>query len=209
MVCFYLLFRTVVYLGMVFGFLAILWAIGFGWFAATVVTMKPQNIDETTDAIIVLTGGDLRINTGLDLLAAGKAKKLFISGVNNQVKTEDLMSLWQGDPSTIECCITLGYKANTTGTNATESADWIRDNHVTSIRLVTSNYHMLRSSLLFRRILPDLVIYDHPVHPEDFALHNETFWRLTFEDYNKLILTWFRLDMLTKNPSLRSSGDLL
>jgi uncharacterized SAM-binding protein YcdF (DUF218 family) len=201
--------RIGIYLGMVFGFLAVLWAIGFGWFAASVVTMTPQNPNEKTDAIIVLTGGDKRIVTGLDLLSTGMADKVFISGVHGAVSLPDITAKWGGDPSLITCCVTLGYQASTTSTNATESAQWIADQKISSIRLVTSNYHMLRSSLLFHQVLPLIKILHHPVSPDHFDPAQRQFWLLTFEEYNKLLLTWLRLDMLTKNPSLKATKDIL
>jgi uncharacterized SAM-binding protein YcdF (DUF218 family) len=194
---------------MAFATLVIVWALGGLWFAANVVTMKPQDINLQTDAIIVLTGGDKRVNMGLDLLADGKAKKLFISGVNPQVKAEELVSLWPGDKEKILCCISLGYTASDTGSNAMESDEWITANGIESIRLVTSNYHMARSNLIFHQKMPNLEIIKHPVTPDDFEPWGKQFWPLAFEEYNKFLLTWLRLDLLNKNPSLNKSGQIL
>lgn len=190
---------------MAFLTLALLWALGGIWFAASVVSMKPEN-DIKTDAIIVLTGGDKRVNAGLDLLADGHGEKLFISGVNLQVKPEELVALWPGDKDKVLCCITLGYTADTTGDNAAESQQWIKENKVKSIWLVTSNYHMARASLLFHQVMPEIQIYKYPVVPSDFEPWKEQFWPLAFEEYNKLLLTWLRLDLLDKNPSLNNTG---
>ena len=52
-----------------------------------------------TDAIVVLTGGSKRMRTGLDLLAEGKADKLFISGVHEGVEIPRLMEV-AGAPET-------------------------------------------------------------------------------------------------------------
>ena len=187
--------------------LVLLWAIGWLWFAASVAMMKPQHQEITTDAIVVLTGGGKRVNAGLDLLAQGKGKKLFISGVNSKVKAEDLIQLWDGDVKKVSCCITLGYAADSTTSNATESQDWIRENNIKSIRLVTANYHMARSLLIFRQAMPDLLIYKHPVQPEDFQPWKEQFWPLTFQEYNKWLATWLHFDLVNKNPSLESKID--
>lgn len=164
--------------------------------------MKPQAIAEKTDAIIVLTGGDKRVNTGLDLLEDGKADYLLISGVNPQVKTEELIALWNGDHEKVMPRITLGYNADSTAANAVESQEWIKKNNIHSIRLVTANYHMTRSMLMFRQAMPDLIIIKHPVIPPDFTPWKEQFWPLTFSEYNKVLATWLRFDLVNKNPSL-------
>lgn len=201
--------RLISYFFMAFVTLALLWALGGIWFAASVVSMKPEVTEIKTDAIIVLTGGDKRVNTGLDLLAAGKAEKLFVSGVNAKVKPEELVALWPGDHKKVLCCIQLGYAADTTGANASESRAWIAKNGVKSIRLVTSNYHMARASLIFHQTMPEIEIYKHPVVPSDFEPWGEEFWPQAFKEYNKLLLTWLRLDLLNKNPSLNNTGEPL
>lgn len=182
--------------------LVLLWALGWMWFAASVASMKPYDETIKTDAIIVLTGGDKRVNTGLDLLAADKAKFLFISGVNQKVKPQDLVALWHGDREKVLPRITLGYAADSTAQNAIESQQWIRDNNIKSVRLVTANYHMTRSLLMFHNAMPELEIYKHPVMPDDFVPWKEQFWPLTFQEYNKALASWLRLDLLNKNPSL-------
>jgi uncharacterized SAM-binding protein YcdF (DUF218 family) len=184
--------------------LFLLWAVGWMWFAAYVVAMKPYNLTQKTDAIVVLTGGDKRVNTGLDLIAEGKADYLFISGVNPQVKPAELVALWNGDHQKVLPHITLGYVADDTASNAKETEEWIGKNNIKSIRLVTSNYHMVRSILMFRKAMPDILIYKHPVVPNDFEPWGRQFWPLTFEEYNKMLATWLRLDLLKKSPELES-----
>lgn len=164
--------------------------------------MKPYDETAKTDAIIVLTGGDKRVNTGLDLLTADKAQFLFISGVNQKVKPQELVALWKGDHAKVLPRITLGYAAESTAQNAIESQQWIRDNHIKSVRLVTANYHMTRSLLMFQSAMPELLIYQHPVMPDDFVPWEKQFWPLTFQEYNKVLASWLRLDLLNKNPSL-------
>lgn len=186
--------------------LCLLWALGWMWFAASVVSMKPYDESVKADAIIVLTGGDKRVNTGLDLLAADKADHLFISGVNSRVKPVELVALWKGDHDKVLPKITLGYAADSTATNATESQEWIRKNNIKSIRLVTANYHMTRALLMFHKAVPEVEIYKHPVVPDDFEPWKEQFWPLTFSEYNKVLATWLRLDLLNKNPSLDFNG---
>jgi len=185
--------------------LLLLWGLGWMWFAAGVVSAKPQMPDVRTDAIIVLTGGDKRVNTGLDLLADDKAKLLFVSGVNAKVKPEELIALWKGNHKKVLSRITLGYTADSTASNAVESQEWIKKNHIHSVRLVTANYHMARSMLMFHEAMPDLQIVKHPVVPDDFEPWKEQFWPLTFQEYNKFLAAWIRLDSVNKNPSLEGT----
>ncbi|MFA7457624.1 MAG: YdcF family protein, partial [Micavibrio sp.] len=145
--------------------LGLLWALGWMWFAANTVSMQPQGAAQKSDAIIVLTGGDKRVNTGLDLLEAGLADKLFISGVHSSVTARELIGLWDGEKEKLLPAITLGYVADNTAGNAVESHQWIAENNIHSIRLVTANYHMARSYLMFRQAMPELAIYKHPVFP--------------------------------------------
>ena len=197
-----MIFKLFAYCLTAFLTLVLFWAVGWLWFAAGVVAARPQLPDQKTDAIIVLTGGDKRVNTGLDLIADGKADYLFISGVNAKVKPEELIALWRGDHEKVLPKLTLGYAADSTATNATESQEWIKKNDIHSVRLVTANYHMARSMLLMKQQMPDLDIIKHPVVPADFEPWKEQFWPLTFQEYNKYLMTWLRLDSINKNPDL-------
>lgn len=140
------------------------WAAGFVIFASTLPSETPPET-EKTDAVVVFTGGSLRLETGLQLLSAGAAKKLFISGVHRGVDVEELKRVWKQAPGTVDCCIVLGYEADDTTGNARESADWVRKEGMTSIRLVTADYHMPRSLLEFRTLVPGVKVLAHPVHP--------------------------------------------
>src|ERR1700690_2685445 len=88
--------------------LVVLWAAGFACFIHYVDSLVMPDDKIKTDAIVVLTGGANRINTGLDMLDTGLAGKLLISGVGPNVTQEELFSLWRHDSKTVPCCITLG-----------------------------------------------------------------------------------------------------
>ena len=65
--------------------------IGFFWF---VENLPEATADASeTDAIVVLTGGSERLSTGLALLDSGKARRLFVSGVNARVEVADLLKV--------------------------------------------------------------------------------------------------------------------
>ena len=142
-----------------------LWLGGLAWFAGEL----PREVADSTtqsDAIVVLTGGSGRLRQGLDLLAQGQAKKLFVSGVYHGVDVRELLAIVQDSPQELECCVALGYEADNTRGNAIETAQWIREQGYGSLRLVTASYHMPRSLKEFRHALPTSTIIPHAVFPE-------------------------------------------
>jgi uncharacterized SAM-binding protein YcdF (DUF218 family) len=145
--------------------LACLWLAGLVAFVRAIPTEVADPASET-DAIVVLTGGSLRVQSGLALLAQGKARKLFVSGVYRGVDVGELLRVSRQSPESLACCITLGHTADSTLGNALETAAWMRQEDFRSLRLVTANYHMPRSLLEFTRAMPGLAIIPHPVFPE-------------------------------------------
>jgi len=152
--------------------LVTLWLIGLLAFIA-VIPGPDSKIDSEskTDAIIVLTGGGDRLAEGFRLLDRGLAKRLLVSGVATGVTLPQLIDRLGDQRDTVPsaeelaCCVTLGYEAESTVGNADESAEWLRRNGAKSVRLVTANYHMLRSLLEFRRKVPGLAVVPNPVFP--------------------------------------------
>lgn len=181
------------FVSMVFFTLFILWALGWMWFATTIALAKPDQPNIKTDAIIVLTGGNGRINAGLDLLATGAAPKLFISGVNKDVRDSDIFRSWKNPVSPQPCCISLGYDAIDTVGNAAETKAWVAEHDIKSIRLVTSTYHMPRAYQEVSKIIGDVEIIQHAVSTDDFQPWQGRFWNLTFSEYNKMLVSWLRL----------------
>lgn len=173
------------------------------WGLILFVDRIPNSVEDEgrhTDAIIVLTGGTLRLEKGFELLSAKMAEKLLVSGVARGVQMEEVLEAAGLKLADLDCCVTLGYMAEDTGSNAIESAVWIRTNKVTSIRLVTSGYHMPRSLLEFRATVPGVEIVPHPVFPEHVMV-NEWWARpgtasLVIAEYNKYLLAatrhWLR-----------------
>ncbi len=172
------------------------WGFGFVWFTGTLKQLQAPD-EANTDAIVVLTGGSLRLKAGLALLAANMAPKLFVSGVHTGVGVKQLLRLSRNQPEALDCCIVLGYAANDTRGNALETAAWMKAEERHSLRLVTANYHMPRSLLEFQNALPLVAITLHPVHPPHVPLDH--WWRkpatglLLFEEYNKYLLTHVRI----------------
>ncbi len=190
-----------------------LWLAGYLAFSANSLLAKPQRPNEVTDAIIVPTGGNNRVKTGLELFAQGRARHLFISGVNPQTTKWEIMKMWEGDVALPPCCITLGHDAETTIENAQEARQWISENAYTSIRLVTSGYHMSRAMLEFRHALPGVEIIKNPVPYKDYGPSDKKFWEITFSEYNKwlfrgIILTFTpRRALIVEDKTTNRSGD--
>jgi uncharacterized SAM-binding protein YcdF (DUF218 family) len=151
-----------------------LWLIGLLAFIAVIPSQTAKlDTESKTDAIIVLTGGGDRLAEGFRLLDRGLAKRLLVSGVATGVTLPQLIDRLGDQRNTVPsagelaCCVTLGYEAVSTVGNADESATWLRDNGARSVRLVTANYHMLRSLLEFRRKVPDIAVVPNPVFPSE------------------------------------------
>jgi uncharacterized SAM-binding protein YcdF (DUF218 family) len=126
-----------------------------------------------TDAIVVLTGGNLRLQTGVELMREGKGRVLFVSGVGGRVGLDRvLQAAGEETRQWLICCVVLGHEAENTSGNAVETAQWMRRLGFHSLRLVTSWWHMPRSLLDFERAMPDIEIVPHPVFPEHLEQYN-------------------------------------
>lgn len=167
------------------------WLAGFLVFADIINSYSAAK-DEPTEAIIALTGGRNRIAEAVRLLNQGKAEKLFISGVN---KATDLKAIQKRQDLEINTDreIALGTEATNTVENAIETKEWLEKNHIKSIRLVTSNYHIPRSIIEFKVHNPALKIIIHPVYSEKV---DKKWWKswhtfsLIFLEYNKFLYVY-------------------
>lgn len=196
-----MIYKILSFLAISFCTLLIIWLAGAVLFTISVVGAKPERIAMPTDALVVVTGGKGRIYQALDLLAEEKAPTLFISGVNKDVSEKDIIAKWKqarGNVAKTPCCVELGYKAEDTLGNAQEIHDWVMDNKVNTIRLITSNYHMPRTYMEVKKHLSDdVLIYRHPLsYPQDKLLEKD-FLLLIFSEYNKILLSWPRLEQAT------------
>ena len=169
----------------------VIWSTGLVRFV-NLIPRKVMDTESTTDAIIVLTGGSLRLETGLKLLQNHHGKKLFISGVHRGVDVEELLKLARSAPEELDCCISLGYSADNTTGNARETANWMREQGFNSLRLVTANYHMPRSIVAFQKYLPEVIIFGHPVFPDHVKVNDWWLWpgttSLIIGEYNKYLV---------------------
>lgn len=152
----------------------------FGFIAFAVTLPGPAGKAET-DAVIVLTGGQGRIARGLEVIDSGEAKEMFVSGVDPEVKPAEFAEEFDVSPRTMACCVTLGYLAVDTRSNAGEVAQWMAEKDFTSARLVTTNWHMARAYSEVTGSLPDTIV----IVQDAVAAHPDL--ATLFLEYNKLL----------------------
>lgn len=81
----------------------------------------------------------------------------------------------------MRCCLTLGYLAIDTRSNAGEAAQWLASNDVRTVRLVTTDWHMRRAAAELRHTIPGTVTVIEDAVPSNAALG------VLFLEYNKLL----------------------
>lgn len=184
---------------------------GFLWFADSVTSLRaPDGVK--ADAIVVLTGGYLRIEQAVGLLRDGAGKRLLISGAHPSTTPNQIRKVTQGSADLFDCCVDIGYDAIDTIGNANEIARWIRDHGYKTVLVVTNNYHMIRSLHELRQADPVTDFIAYPVINADLArrawfMEPDTL-RTMLGEYGKVVLASFR-DWIGMNrwSGLRTGDD--
>ncbi|MEO7247518.1 MAG: YdcF family protein [Novosphingobium sp.] len=146
-------------------FVVLAYLFGFLWF---VFAMPQAAGDAKTDAIVVLTGGEGRIDRAIAMLRQGRAPRLFVAGVDKKVRPSEFAAQYREAAGLMTCCIVLDFKSTDTISNASEAAFWTAAARVHSVRLVTSDWHMRRAALELARVAPSslVIVRDAvPSHP--------------------------------------------
>ena len=177
---------------------ALIWVAGLFAFAARVERSTPAAEPELADGIVALTGANsnARISAAVTLLENGKGRRVLVSGVNREATRADVREVTRGYDDLYDCCVDLGFQAESTLGNAEETADWARAHRFDSLVVVTSDYHMPRSLVEIRSALPDARLYPYPVETD--LVDAERWWtsgdstkKLTLE-YSKYLVVLFR-----------------
>lgn len=164
----------------ILSFILLAWVLGFAWFAL----LLPQPAAVTkSDAVVVLTGGANRIDRGLAILEAGKAKRMLISGVDRDVRPVELAIQYRRSMKLFNCCIDLGFQSVDTRSNALETARWAAKHKVKTLRLVTHDWHMRRARFELDRALPSEIVVTSD------AVSTKPPLGILFTEYNKY---WLR-----------------
>lgn len=158
--------------------IVLVWLLGFIWFAIAL----PRPLDGgKSDGVVVLTGGGGRIGRGLEALEKGWGRRMLVSGVDREVRPGEFQAEYKVPAALMACCVTLGFQSVDTRSNAREVAEWVTQNKIRSIRLVTTDWHMRRAAMELGGSLPD--------HVEVFsdAVPSQPSLRILFLEYNKLL----------------------
>lgn len=188
---------------------------GFLTFADGIRRLAPAQ-HAWADAIVVLTGDEDRIATGMKLMMEGRGRRLLISGVHPATKVpSELKRRIKGrdgeHTALVRCCVDIGHEALNTGGNADETRQWAREHGFGSLILVTSSYHVPRSLVEFERALPAVRLVAHPV-PSSRALHLDAWWRhwptarLLAGEYVKYLGSRARLALSRALPGVEGSS---
>lgn len=161
--------------------LVLLYALGFLLFAFTLGRPAPADA-VATDAAVVLTGGSGRIEHGVAVLRAGKAKRLLVAGADPSVTKADIARRLGGSERLLKCCIDLGSESVDTRSNAEEASRWLARHGFKSVRLITSDWHMHRARYEFERGLGGR----YSLHTD--AVRSAPGFVTLFGEYNKYVL---------------------
>ena len=177
-------------------FAAILLVGGFGYFVWELPDQQIE-LDRNADGIVVLTGGDSRVSDGLALLAAGRAKRLLISGVYTGTTSSDIARQVVDYNRLLTCCVDLDYSAINTLGNAVGTRQWTLKNGFHSLIVVTSAYHMPRALAELSHQLPGVALIPYPVVSE--RLRVEPWWsngattKVVLSEYVKYLAAKLRM----------------
>ena len=174
-----------------FSFLLV-WFGGYLWYINK-LTSGELTVNEKTDAIVVHTGGQNRLNVAIKLLEDGLAEKLYISGVDEKVTRAELLNLLGSKKELEECCIESGNQAEDTVGNAIETLKWLENNNIKTLRVVTSLEHMPRAMVEFKRFIPKIKFIEHPVG--SWRPENINYFSLS-QEYSKYIISLLRAKAL-------------
>ncbi len=180
---------------------------GFVWFIQH-VPAEEIALDRDADGIVVLTGGASRITDAIELLAAGRGKRLLISGVHRTTTSAEIARINPRYERFVSCCVDLDHSAINTVGNAIETRRWVRDRGFASLIVVTSSYHMPRTMAELAQQMPDTVLMPFPVVTE--KLRNVPWWssgataRLILSEYAKFVVAQLRM-RIEPAPALTDS----
>jgi uncharacterized SAM-binding protein YcdF (DUF218 family) len=184
---------------------------GAGFFIfANEIPRDEVKLERSADGIVVFTGGASRIVDAVELLAAGRGKRLLISGVHPATTPGELSRTSPEFERLFRCCIDLGHQALNTVGNAIETGGWAHELGFHSLIVVTSAWHMPRALIELEHELPGVTLIPYPVVSE--RTREGTWWksaqitRLLFVEYVKFVASYarIRLDPAEIGASLRT-----
>jgi uncharacterized SAM-binding protein YcdF (DUF218 family) len=121
--------------------------------------------DGSFDNIVALTGDRGRIAEVFRLAEVHKSKNAFISGVYERTTLSDIKVLLPKKPIS-DVRVVLGKQARNTEENAREISEWAKQNDISEVLLITSDYHLPRA-------LVELKIADDSLKARPYAVKSD------------------------------------
>ena len=148
--------------------------VGLLLFAGAIARPPPAEAP-ASDGIVVLTGGERRIQVAVGLLGDKRGERLPITGANPSTSRFEIRRRIAEQYSALfQCCIDIGYAAHNTSSNAEETRAWASHWRFKRLMIVTSGYHMPRALAEIARVLPEATLIAYPVASPN--LHLDTWW---------------------------------
>jgi len=155
-----------------------------------------QNDVNPSNNLVVLTGGTNRIKQTLQLFIVQDSKQynLLISGAGKGFNKKIVSTFLPKNNfyrDKLNCCIYIENKSKNTMSNALETYKWIKKNNFKSITLITSDYHMPRALIEFKKILIEIKIIPFVLKNNDKGLEKKI--KNYFFEYLKFVVTRIRI----------------
>ena len=170
---------------------------GAAFHSFTATFDRPADEIAHADAIVSLAGASGRLDKGLDLLLAGRADVLLLSGIGKGTTLHDIFP--DREQEVGDRVVLLEDRSTSTYENAIEA--WaalsaVRQGKLHDVVLLTSSYHMERSLLVFREVFPaDVAIHPYPVDSD--GVTRAAWWKdargrkVVLTEYAKYV--WYRI----------------
>jgi len=152
------------------------WVVDLIRFSSTLYVIPGDNYaGESVDVVAVLTGGQGRFKEAFSFLERKQGKVLFISGIDEGVKLEEILKANKVETPSSEYLgrIFVDRVSRSTLDNATEIRKIMEWLQAKSLLVVTSSYHMRRAMLMIQRELRappelDVRVYEWSVESPNF-----------------------------------------
>jgi uncharacterized SAM-binding protein YcdF (DUF218 family) len=173
----------------------VLLGFGFLWFVWRVPADEVA-LNRNADGIVALTGGASRVADAMELMAAGRGKRLLISGAYRTTTPGEISRLNPVYARVAGCCVDFDNSLNTLG-NAIETRRWAERWGFRSLIVVTSNYHMPRALAEIAHQLPGVALVPFPVVTDKQRAEpwwtNSAIARLMLSEYMKYVFARVRM----------------
>jgi len=130
----------------------------------------PKPPTRPADALMVLSGGEGRIAEGYLAWSSGAATEFYILGAGRNVPLTRLVPPVSTLPPAVRSRLHAEGWSENTLENAFSARTAVEERNFSSVILVTSDYHVPRAWIAFRKILPPRVaLYVRPVRSEGWG----------------------------------------